>query len=91
MRATFGLGRSFLLTKEYQKAIGPLKQTIEWAPLHLPIYAEAHYTLAMAQIKLKNFVAASSYLKKVLELNPDYPNAAAKLARLESTIASAKN
>ena len=91
VRATFGLGRSFLLTKEYQKAIGPLNQTIEWAPLHLPIYVEAHYTLPMAQIKLKNFAVARSYLKKGLELNPDYPNAAAKLARLESTIASAKN
>jgi len=91
VRATFGLGRAFLLTGEYQKAIGPLTQTIEWAPLRLPIYVEAHYTLAMVQIKRKNFAAARDYLKKVLELNPDYPNAAAKLARLESTIAAAKN
>ena len=85
VRAAFGLGRSSLLSKDYQQADVALRRTLEWAPTHLPIYVEAHYALALTQIQLKNYEEAKTLLEKVLELNPDYPQAETKLAWLEAS------
>ena len=85
VRAVFGLGRSSLLSKNYQQADVALRRTLEWAPTHLPIYVEAHYALALTQIQLKNYEEAKTLFKKVLELDPDYPQAETKLARLEAS------
>lgn len=85
VRAVFGLGRSSLLRKNYQQADVALRRTLEWAPTHLPIYVEAHYALALTQIQLENYEEAKTLFKKVLALDPDYPQAETKLAWLEAS------
>ena len=85
VHAVFGLGRSLLLNKNYQKADVALRRTLEWAPTHLPIYVDAHYALALNQVQLKNYGEAKTLFKKVLELDPDYPQAETKLAWLEAS------
>jgi len=88
VRAIFGLGRALLLNRKYEPAVAALSRTIEWAPAHLPIYIEAHYVLALAQIQLNKIEEARRLLKKVLTLNPQFTKAATKLAQLEGSVSA---
>ena len=86
VRAIFGLGRTLLLNEKYESAVVALRRTIEWAPAHMPVYVEAHYILALAQIQQNKIDEARQLLKKVLKLNPEYSKAAARLAQLEGAV-----
>ena len=55
-------------------------------PRHIfPFMSRPHYALALTQMQLKNYEEAKILFKKVLELDPDYPQAETKLAQLEAS------